>query len=94
VFDSETPVTLVTRKNFRHKWGDRVRLARLTLRMSQATLADEAGASQQLISMVERGLSVPSDAVKVHLARALHQRPEYLFPLSEVAADIDAQVTS
>jgi len=48
--------------------------------MSQATLAERCGVTQQTISKIERGLMVPLDPLKLRLALELDVSPAMLFP--------------
>lgn len=58
-------------------YGERVRAARLALKMSQAALAKKAGVSQTTVSDIERGRNENSKDI-IQIARALKRTPEYL----------------
>lgn len=63
-----------------HLWGAMLWEARRKRRMSQPVLARAAGAAQQTISKLERGLLCPHDRLKLRLATALEIDPGVLFP--------------
>jgi len=79
--------------------GDRVRLARIGLGLSQQQLAARVGVSRQAIAAIEAGSFDPSLKVAIALARALGSGVEELFsPVVEypevmatsIAPDLDA----
>jgi molybdate-binding protein/DNA-binding XRE family transcriptional regulator len=59
--------------------GDRARLARIGLGLSQQQLATQVGVSRQAIAAIEAGTSDPSLRVAIALARALSVAVEELF---------------
>ncbi|MGC9155319.1 MAG: substrate-binding domain-containing protein [Ferrimicrobium sp.] len=59
--------------------GDRMRLARIGLGLSQQQLAAQVGVSRQAIAAIEAGLSDPSLKSAIALARALGAGVEELF---------------
>lgn len=61
-------------------WGALLYEARRKRKLSQPALARVAGAAQQTISKVERGLVCPHDRLKLRLATALEIDPAILFP--------------
>ncbi len=66
----------------------RLKLLRKQRSWSLETLADRAGLTKSYLSKVERGLSVPSIAVAIKLARALDVGVEELISGDGVRADI------
>lgn len=58
-------------------YGERVRAARVALKMSQIALAKKAGVSQTTVSDIERGRNENSKDI-VQIAKALKRTPEYL----------------
>lgn len=74
-------------------FGERVKQARLAVKLSQQKLAKKAGVSQTTISDIERGRNDGSKDI-VQIARALGQTPEYLLlgRGSEVAPPV-SQIT-
>lgn len=75
-------------------YGDRVKAARLELKLSQTALAKKAGVSQTTVSDIERGRNDGSKDI-VQIARALQRSPEYLLLGKEpkVTADSDDILT-
>lgn len=61
-------------------WGASVAERRRTLSLSQTDLAALCCVTQQAISRIEKGLSIPSDNLKVVLCRNLGTDPTQLFP--------------
>lgn len=59
--------------------GDRARLARIGLGLSQQQLAQQVGVSRQAIAAIEAGITDPSLRVALALARALSVAVEDLF---------------
>ena len=53
------------------RWGLKIAELRSDQNISQVDLAAAAGTTQQTISRIERGEQVPSDGMRVRLARAL-----------------------
>ena len=53
------------------KLGKKIKLARIELDMNQTEFADKIGAKQKSISRYETGLSVPSIATLMKVAKAL-----------------------
>ncbi|WP_298337833.1 substrate-binding domain-containing protein [Ferrimicrobium sp.] len=62
--------------------GDRMRLARIGLGLSQQQLAAQVGVSRQAIAAIEAGLSDPSLKSAIALARALGVGVEELFSVA------------
>lgn len=60
-------------------WGARVRERRETAGRTQTLLAELVGVEQQTISSIERGVIIPSDQLKLRLARCLGAAPGELF---------------
>lgn len=71
----------VVSPSIRH--GQLVASARQSLRLSQTSLADLAGCSQQTVSRIEKGEQATSDRLKVRLAAALGAKVGDLFSLDE-----------
>lgn len=69
----------------------RLKQLRRQHRWSLETLAEQTGLTKSYLSKVERGLSVPSIAVAIKLARALAVNVEELF--SEQAASLEIAIT-
>lgn len=63
-------------------WGQRVRAARGPL--TQEEIAARCDCTQPVISRIEAGLQLPSDDMKVRLARALGIQIAELFPWDEI----------
>ena len=61
-------------------WGRRVAATRAKRKLSQGGLATAAGLQQQYVSRIEAGRVIPSDMVKLRLARALGIKTGTLFP--------------
>lgn len=59
-----------------------VRSRRTAAGLSQTELASQCGVTRQALAAIERGRQVPSTAVALGLARALHCRVEDLFSLA------------
>lgn len=55
--------------------------------MTQRQLAEAAGLSQQAVSYIERGTSVPRVTTMVRIARALGTTIEALFPMEGAPRD-------
>jgi transcriptional regulator with XRE-family HTH domain len=68
-------------EQLKRRWGVNVAERRRALGMSQRQLAIACGVTQQSISAIERGLSFPTDGLKVRLVEVLGQRGADLFPL-------------
>jgi DNA-binding XRE family transcriptional regulator len=67
-------------------WGGRLAARRKELELTQDQLARIAGITQQTISNTEAGRHVPSDEVKIALARALgYEHVEDLFRFPPIA---------
>ena len=64
----------------RRRHGENVKTARDEAEISQTTLAELAGTSQQVISRLEKGMQGASDSLRVRIARALNVDPAELFP--------------
>lgn len=64
-------------------WGERIRAAREEAGRTQTFLAQLVGVEQQTISSIERGVIVPSDNLKLRLARCLGREPGDLFDWPE-----------
>lgn len=73
-------------------WGRSVAVARHRAGLSQAELARRCGVTQQAVSKIERGRSVPADGLKARLACALGSSPGALFAWPDADADGDGAV--
>jgi molybdate-binding protein/DNA-binding XRE family transcriptional regulator len=71
-----------------------VRERRLAHGLSQQELAGRAGLSRQALIAIEAGRLVPSVAVALRLARALHCRVDDLFALPDVDHTVEAELGS
>lgn len=60
-------------------WGRQVRARRVALGLSQTQFAELLDVTQQYISAVESGSTVPTDAMKQRLAERSGTRPWLLF---------------
>ena len=82
----------VTAERLADLWGGRIAERRKELGLTQDQLSRLAGVTQQTISNAESGRHVPSDEVKIALARALgYQHVEDLFrfpPLANLAVRV------
>ena len=59
-------------------WGEAVTIRRRRRKLSQAELADQIGISRNFVSMIERGVTIPSYAIVMSLCAALDViEPEY-----------------
>ena len=67
-------------------WGDAVAERRKLLGLSQQTLADLCGTTQQTISKIELGEIIPRDRLKVTIANRLGVPLSALFAWPELAA--------
>ncbi|WP_298207610.1 substrate-binding domain-containing protein [Ferrimicrobium sp.] len=70
--------------------GDRIRLVRIGLGLSQQQLATQVGVSRQAIAAIEAGLSDPSLKVAIALARVLRVSVEELFSTAVVYPEVMA----
>ncbi len=68
----------------RTPWGERVRNARKAANLTQQDLSEMVACHPTTISDIEVGRTLPSDPLKVRLARALDVDPAELFPLSDL----------
>lgn len=68
-------------ERLKRRWGTNVAQRRHSLGLSQRELAIACGVTQQAISAIERGLSFPTDRLKLRLAEVLCWRGSRLFPL-------------
>lgn len=59
------------------KLGKKIKIARIELDMNQTDLADKIGAKQKSISRYETGLSMPSIATLVKIAKGLKKSTSY-----------------
>ena len=59
------------------KLGKKIKLARIDLDMNQTEFADKIGAKQKSISRYETGLSVPSIATLMKVAKVLKKPASY-----------------
>lgn len=59
------------------KLGKKIKLARIDLDMNQTEFAEKIGARQKSISRYETGLSVPSIATLVKIAKVLKKPASY-----------------
>lgn len=59
-------------------FGERVKMQREKLNMTQGELAEEVGVSRPMINQVEKGLKSPSVPVGVAIAKALGVSLSYL----------------
>ncbi|MFA5156985.1 MAG: helix-turn-helix transcriptional regulator [Candidatus Omnitrophota bacterium] len=59
------------------KLGKKIKLARVEFDLNQTELADRIGAKQKSISRYETGLSMPSIATLVKIARVLKKPTSY-----------------
>lgn len=74
-------------------FGERVRLARKALKLTQAQLGKKAGLSQTTIGDIERGRNDGSKEI-VPLAKALNRTPDYLlYGTDDIAGSIASQVS-
>jgi DNA-binding XRE family transcriptional regulator len=86
-------------EQLRRLWGENIERGRRALTadgsrirsdgepsMSQATLAEKCGVTQQTVSDWESGATAPRDHHKLRIAAALHQDVRSLFPLVAVQA--------
>lgn len=60
-------------------WGQRIAARREDLKITQVQLAQLCGITQQSISRIEAGTSIPRDGMKMQLARSLGTTPAELF---------------
>lgn len=60
-------------------WGEEVAKRRASLEFTQAQLAHLCDVKQQTISKIEAGDMIPSDQLKVTIARSLLTNPADLF---------------
>jgi transcriptional regulator with XRE-family HTH domain len=68
----------------RQAWGQNIADARLEPRYpTQRDLAEALGVTVQAVSAWERGISAPSDMLRVRLARLLHVDIADLFPIDD-----------
>jgi putative transcriptional regulator len=74
-------------------WAQMLARRRQELGLTQRELGEAAGLSQQAVSYIERGASVPRVTTMVRLARALGTTIEALFPM-EGAPHEDAQANT
>ena len=65
--------------NFDRHIGQRIRLRRLDLKLSQQNLGDALGVSFQQIQKYERGVNQVSTATLIKIANELDVRPEFFF---------------
>ncbi len=72
--------------------GDRIRVARARLRLSQAALARRIGISSTAMNAIESGGADPRASRITALAKALQVRPDYLLGYTEEGHD-DAPLT-
>jgi transcriptional regulator with XRE-family HTH domain len=63
--------------------GDRIRIARARLRLSQAALARRIGISSTAMNAIESGGADPRASRITALAKALQVRPDYLLGYQE-----------
>jgi transcriptional regulator with XRE-family HTH domain len=61
----------------KHKLGKKIKLARVELDLNQTELADMIRAKQKSISRYENGLSAPSIATLMKLAKVLKKDTSY-----------------
>ena len=59
------------------KLGKKIKLARVELDMNQTEFADKIGAKQKSISRYENGISTPSLATLVKIAKVLKKPASY-----------------
>lgn len=59
------------------KLGKKIKLARVDLEMNQTEFAEKIGAKQKSISRYENGISMPSIATLVKIARVLKKPTGY-----------------
>jgi transcriptional regulator with XRE-family HTH domain len=59
------------------KLGKKIKLARVELDMNQTELANKIGAKQKSISRYETGLSMPSIATLIKVAKVLKKSASY-----------------
>lgn len=59
------------------KLGKKIKLARVELDMNQTEFAEKIGAKQKSISRYENGLSVPSIATLMKIAKVLKKPASY-----------------
>jgi len=59
------------------KLGKKIKLARVELDMNQTEFAEKIGAKQKSISRYETGLSIPSIATLVKVAKVLKKPASY-----------------
>lgn len=59
------------------KLGKKIKLARIELDMNQTEFAEKIGAKQKSISRYETGLSIPSIATLVKVAKVLKKPTSY-----------------
>ena len=64
-------------------WGDRVAALRADLGLSQQQLADICGITQQTVSKIETGRTIPHDKMKLLIAQRTGQRVGVLFAWPE-----------
>lgn len=69
----------------KRQWGANVAARRRAKQLTQQQVATACGVTQQTISLIERGVSAPSDSLKVRLAQHLEQPGHHLFPLDLTA---------
>jgi transcriptional regulator with XRE-family HTH domain len=70
-------INLYNNSDMEKTFGERVREARKSLKLTQKQLAKKSGLSQTTISDIERGRNAASKEI-LQLAQALHQSAEYL----------------
>ena len=59
------------------KLGKKIKMARVELDMNQTEFADKIGAKQKSISRYENGISIPSIATLVKVAKVLKKPASY-----------------
>jgi transcriptional regulator with XRE-family HTH domain len=69
----------------RTPWGERVRSTRKAANLTQQDLSEMVACHPTTISDIEVGRTLPSDLLKVRLARALDVDPAELFPLADLS---------
>lgn len=75
--------TTTTPTPLHSRWGQKIEALRRELNLTQDDLAEKTPTSQQTISRIELGRQVPSDGLRVKIARALGVKVADIFTYEE-----------
>ena len=64
--------------------GSRLQLSRKKMKISQRELADLIGCARNTVSFYERGITTPSDKVKVNISKTLNISLDYLLGIIDI----------